>query len=97
MKLLGISQNEVSIANKTENLPSHQIHHSFFSRRCFLYDRGKFTVSYGTNRRPIDPANPAMGYGPERDTKEAHYGAVEIFIPASHKIGSTGRPGGDVS
>ena len=89
-KLLKISQNEISMANKTENLPSHQIHYSFFSRRCFLCDRGKFTVWYGTNRRPIDPTNPSMGYGPERDTKEVHYGAVKIFIPASHKIGSTG-------
>lgn len=78
------------MANKTENLPSHQIHYSFFSRRCFLCDRGKFTVWYGTNRRPIDPTNPSMDYGPERDIKEVHYGAVKIFIPASHKIGSTG-------
>lgn len=49
----------------------------------------EYQVWYGTNRRPVDPANASRGYSSERDTK-VHYGTCRVFIPASHKIGSIG-------
>lgn len=48
------------------------------------------TLWYGTNRRPIDPANPAKGYSGERDEHEVHYGRCQVAVPKSHKIGSIG-------
>lgn len=51
----------------------------------------EYTVWYGTNRRPVDPARPAAGYGADRDAR-TWYGACRVFVPRSHKIGSTGSP-----
>lgn len=51
----------------------------------------EFRVWYATSRRPIDPSNPATGYGVERDTC-IHYGSCDVFVPRSHKIGSVGSP-----
>ncbi|HEX6374895.1 MAG TPA: alpha/beta hydrolase, partial [Allosphingosinicella sp.] len=49
----------------------------------------EYTVWYGTNRRPIDPADPSRGYSGRRD-RMVHYGTCRVFIPDSHKIGSIG-------
>lgn len=56
-----------------------------------LLDQGDFPVWYGTNRRPLDPGNNTPGYSSERDTS-VHQGQCRVYIPASHKIGSTGSP-----
>lgn len=48
------------------------------------------TLWYGTNRRPVDPGNPAKGYSGERDENEVHYGQCKVAVPKSHKIGSIG-------
>ncbi len=56
-----------------------------------LLDQAEYPVWYGTNRRPLDPANHAAGYSSARDTA-VHYGRCRVYIPAAHKIGSTGSP-----
>jgi len=48
-----------------------------------------FSLWYGTNRRPVDPADPAKGYSGERDEK-VHHGICKVAVPKSHKIGSIG-------
>jgi esterase/lipase superfamily enzyme len=48
-----------------------------------------YPVWYGTNRRPLDPLNDAMGFSPERD-RIVHYGKVFVEIPKSHTFGSVG-------
>lgn len=54
-------------------------------------DNAEYTVWYGTNRKPRDSEHPEKGYSGERDTV-VHYGSCRVFIPKSHKIGSTGSP-----
>jgi hypothetical protein len=54
-------------------------------------DKAEYTVWYGTNRRPNNPADPTRGYSAMRDGV-VHYGSCRVFIPRSHKIGSTGSP-----
>ncbi|MDH5536836.1 MAG: alpha/beta hydrolase, partial [Betaproteobacteria bacterium] len=49
-----------------------------------------FPLWYGTNRRPVDPNDPARGYTGERDEQRVHYGRCEVSVPKSHKIGSIG-------
>jgi esterase/lipase superfamily enzyme len=53
--------------------------------------KGTFLIWYGTNRRPVDPADSNKGYTADRDTS-VHYGTCRVFIPASHRIGSVGSP-----
>ncbi len=48
-----------------------------------------YIVLYGTNRRPLDPADPSKGYSAERDDR-VHYGTCKVFVPKSHRIGSVG-------
>jgi esterase/lipase superfamily enzyme len=48
-----------------------------------------YPVWYGTNRAPRDATDSSKGYSAERDSK-VHLGRCEVFIPKSHKIGSTG-------
>jgi hypothetical protein len=48
-----------------------------------------FTVWYGTNRRPNDPADPARGFSADRDDR-VHYGTCQVAIPRSHLFGSVG-------
>jgi|GEM_PF-1207463 len=52
---------------------------------CRLYP-----LWYGTNRRPIDPSEPAKGYSAERDERQIHYGLCKVAVPKMHKIGSIG-------
>jgi esterase/lipase superfamily enzyme len=54
-------------------------------------DGAEYLVWYGTNRKPVDEANPRRGYSAERDDR-LHHGRCRVFIPKSHKIGSTGSP-----
>jgi esterase/lipase superfamily enzyme len=61
-----------------------------FSTRAKQRPAGaEYVVWYGTNRKPVDPADPARGYSAERDDR-LHYGRCRVFIPRSHRIGSTG-------
>lgn len=48
-----------------------------------------YTIGYATNRAPVDTQNPSGGYSSRRDTT-THYGECRVFVPKSHKIGSTG-------
>ena len=58
-----------------------------------LLDQAEYPVWYGTNREPLDPANHGAGFSSERARDAAiHYGQCRVYIPASHKIGSTGSP-----
>src|SRR6266852_1029368 len=52
-------------------------------------DNAKYLVWYGTNRKPNDANDPSEGYSGARD-QQIHLGTCEVFIPKSHKIGSTG-------
>ncbi|WP_420128112.1 alpha/beta hydrolase [Longimicrobium sp.] len=54
-------------------------------------DGAEYLVWYGTNRKPVDEANPGRGYSAERDDR-VHHGRCRVFIPKSHRIGSTGSP-----
>jgi esterase/lipase superfamily enzyme/uncharacterized protein YegL len=51
----------------------------------------EYTVWYGTNRLPKKSGDESKGYSARRDTT-VHYGSCRVFIPKSHKIGSTGSP-----
>lgn len=51
----------------------------------------EYMVWYGTNRAPNDRENVSKGFSKRRDTR-THYGTCRVFIPKSHKIGSTGSP-----
>jgi len=53
--------------------------------------RGEYMVWYATNRRPKDPRDANKGFSAQRD-RTVHYGSCRVFIPKSHKIGSTGSP-----
>jgi esterase/lipase superfamily enzyme len=46
-----------------------------------------YPVWYGTNRRPIDPHDITKGFSGDRDDR-LHYGACQVLIPKSHKVGS---------
>lgn len=52
-------------------------------------DDADYTVWFGTNRRPNDSESLQLGFSKSRDMK-IHYGYCRVFIPKSHKIGSTG-------
>jgi esterase/lipase superfamily enzyme len=52
-------------------------------------DNADYTVWFGTNRKPNDSESLQVGFSKSRDTK-IHYGYCRVFIPKSHKIGSTG-------
>ena len=52
-------------------------------------DDADYIVWFGTNRRPNDSESLQLGFSKFRDTK-IHYGYCRVFIPKSHKIGSTG-------
>lgn len=51
----------------------------------------EYHVWYATSRKPLDRANPSLGFGVERDDR-IHHGICKVFIPKSHKVGSTGSP-----
>jgi esterase/lipase superfamily enzyme len=48
-----------------------------------------YKLWFGTNRKPIDPKNLAKGFSGKRDSK-MHLGNCTVYVPESHKIGSTG-------
>ena len=50
-----------------------------------------YPVWFGTNRKPIDPANPALGFGSDADDR-LHFGKRIVRIPLSHKPGELGSP-----
>jgi len=52
-------------------------------------DNADYTVWFGTNRKPNDSESLQLSFSKSRDTK-IHYGYCRVFIPKSHKIGSTG-------
>lgn len=52
-------------------------------------DDAELPVWYATNRKLVNPIDVRFGYSGERDEK-LHYGICRVFIPRSHKIGSTG-------
>ena len=49
----------------------------------------EYSVWYGTNRKPRDADTIAKGYSGERDLA-VRLGLCKVFVPESHKIGSTG-------
>jgi len=53
--------------------------------------QGECIVWYATNRRLNDLTDPNRGFSAQRD-RTVHYGTCRVFIPKSHKIGSTGSP-----
>ena len=50
-----------------------------------------YPVWFGTDRKPIDARNPALGFGPEPDT-QLHFGKRIVRIPLSHRPGELGSP-----
>lgn len=50
-----------------------------------------YPVWFGTNRRPLDPADPGKGFGSEVDER-IHFGKRIVRIPSSHKVGELGSP-----
>jgi esterase/lipase superfamily enzyme len=52
-------------------------------------DNADYTVWFGTNRKPNESESLELSFSKSRDTK-IHYGYCRVFIPKSHKIGSTG-------
>jgi hypothetical protein len=66
---------------------------STVQERSRVATQAEYRVWYGTNRRPIDTGDHSKGYSAERDVASVvHYGSCGMFIPSSHKIGSTGDP-----
>lgn len=51
----------------------------------------EYRVWYGTNRQPLVSRGELSGYSSDRDT-QLHFGQCRVFVPKSHKIGSTGSP-----
>jgi esterase/lipase superfamily enzyme len=50
-----------------------------------------YPVWFGTNRKPLDPADPAKGYGADFDDT-MHYGKRIVRIPAAHRPGELESP-----
>jgi esterase/lipase superfamily enzyme len=48
-----------------------------------------YPLWFGTNRRPVDSANPSKGFSSERDP-DMHFGLCTVAVPKSHKFGSVG-------
>jgi esterase/lipase superfamily enzyme len=57
---------------------------SEFSGACY-------PVWFGTNRKPLDAADPAKGFGAEVDDR-IHFGKRIVRIPSSHRVGELGSP-----
>jgi esterase/lipase superfamily enzyme len=49
----------------------------------------EYRVWYATNRKPLAQDDPAAGFGNEQ-SQEISYGSCSVYVPKSHKIGSTG-------
>ena len=50
-----------------------------------------YPVWFGTNRRPMDPRKPELGFGSEADD-HLYYGKRIVRIPLSHRAGELGSP-----
>lgn len=50
-----------------------------------------YPVWFGTNRKPLDAADPGKGFGAEIDER-IHYGKRIVRIPSSHRTGELGSP-----
>jgi len=50
-----------------------------------------YPVWFGTNRKLLDAADPAKGFGAEIDDK-IHFGKRIVRIPTSHRVGELGSP-----
>jgi esterase/lipase superfamily enzyme len=48
-----------------------------------------YPVWFGTDRLPLNPADPSKGFSTGRDTS-VHFGTCQVAIPKSHKFGSSG-------
>lgn len=53
-----------------------------------LNDR-TYRVWYGTDRAPIHPRDPGLGFAANADT-QLHFGSCLVFVPRSHQAGSLG-------
>ena len=53
-------------------------------------DQRLVRVWFATNRRPIEAQGMVVGFNPDQSADRLSYGACEVFIPKSHKPGSTG-------
>jgi esterase/lipase superfamily enzyme len=49
----------------------------------------KYSLFYGTNRRPNAPDDPSKSFSSERDER-LHLGVCTVVVPKSHQIGSLG-------
>ena len=52
-------------------------------------EANEYRVWFGTNRMPVDPADPKRGFSGLRDPI-TRYGHCDVLVPESHKIGSIG-------
>jgi esterase/lipase superfamily enzyme len=50
-----------------------------------------YPIWFGTNRMPIDPADPGKGFGADFDDR-MHFGKRIVRIPSSHRPGELGSP-----
>ena len=50
-----------------------------------------YPVWYGTNRKPVDPADPSKGFTGEYD-EQMRFGKRIVFIPRGHRPGELGSP-----
>jgi esterase/lipase superfamily enzyme len=50
-----------------------------------------YPVWFGTNRKPLDAADPGKGFGGEIDDR-IHFGKRIVRIPSSHRTGELGSP-----
>ncbi|WP_280150888.1 alpha/beta hydrolase [Piscinibacter sp. XHJ-5] len=50
-----------------------------------------YPVWFGTNRKPLDPDDPAKGFGADFDDR-MHFGKRIVRIPSSHRPGELGSP-----
>jgi len=55
-------------------------------------DRRLVRVWFGTNRKLLEKEGVFVGFDPEQSAAEITYGQCSVFIPKSHKSGSTGSP-----
>jgi esterase/lipase superfamily enzyme len=84
-------------APETEPASTDQDQEAQIKMRALSGDcRAEFTgtcypVWFGTDRKPIDARDPALGFGSEPDTR-LHYGKRMVRIPYSHRPGELGSP-----
>ena len=55
-------------------------------------DRRLVRVWFATNRKPVEVDDPVRGFDASESVDRITYGLCHVFIPESHKPGSTGTP-----